>query len=167
MSSAGNLIVTTNYGKVLGKERTSCVGDTFISFQGIPFAKPPVGELRFKDPEPPQTFEDVWDATKEKPGCLAFNSWHGKYDGSEDCLYLNIYVKNLNPSKPYPVMFYIYGGESSLYLEFLVINNKNVVISNYRGIQIGFWNGTALWTRLLANARRNSGNFQLSSWTVG
>lgn len=160
MTSTGNLIVSTSYGKVLGKERTSCVGDTFISFQGIPFAKPPVCELRFKDPEPPQKFEDVLDATKEKPGCLAFNSWLGKYDGSEDCLYLNIYVKNLNPSKPYPVMLYIYGGESSIYfLEFLITNNKSVLISNYRGIQIGIWNGATLWTRLFANARCNSGNF--------
>lgn len=109
--TSSNLIVSTDYGKIRGKERTSCLGESFLSFKGIPFAKPPIGELRFKDPEPPTSFEDVLDATEEKPGCLAYNSWLNKYDGSEDCLYLNIYVKNTNPAKPYPVMVYIYGGK--------------------------------------------------------
>lgn len=42
------IIVETNYGPVRGLKRTSAVGDQFFSFRGIPYAKPPIGELRFK-----------------------------------------------------------------------------------------------------------------------
>lgn len=42
------LIVETNYGPVRGQKRTSVLGEQFFSFRGIPYAKPPVGELRFK-----------------------------------------------------------------------------------------------------------------------
>lgn len=41
-------IVETNYGPVRGIKRTSAVGDHFYSFRGIPYAKPPIGDLRFK-----------------------------------------------------------------------------------------------------------------------
>ncbi len=42
------IIVETNYGPVRGIKRTSAVGDQFFSFRGIPYAKPPIGNLRFK-----------------------------------------------------------------------------------------------------------------------
>lgn len=42
------VIVETNYGPVRGSKRTSTVGDQFFSFRGIPYAKPAIGELRFK-----------------------------------------------------------------------------------------------------------------------
>ena len=42
------LIVSTGYGPVQGTARTSLYGTGYVSFQGIPYAKPPVGELRFK-----------------------------------------------------------------------------------------------------------------------
>lgn len=41
-------VVETSYGPVRGLKRTSAVGDQFFSFRGIPYAKPPVGELRFR-----------------------------------------------------------------------------------------------------------------------
>lgn len=41
-------IIETNYGPVRGLKRTSAVGDQFYSFRGIPYAKSPIGELRFK-----------------------------------------------------------------------------------------------------------------------
>lgn len=41
-------VVSTSYGPVRGNKRVSCVGDTFYSFRGIPYAKPPLGALRFK-----------------------------------------------------------------------------------------------------------------------
>lgn len=41
-------IIETNYGPVRGIKRTSAVGDQFFSFRGIPYAKPPIGDLRFK-----------------------------------------------------------------------------------------------------------------------
>lgn len=42
------LVIETSHGPVRGIKRTSAVGDQFFSFRGIPYAKPPIGELRFK-----------------------------------------------------------------------------------------------------------------------
>lgn len=46
--AAPRLIVETTYGPVFGSKRTSILGDDFYSFRGIPYAKPPLGDLRFK-----------------------------------------------------------------------------------------------------------------------
>lgn len=46
--SGATVIVDTNYGPVRGLKRTSVVGDQYISFRGIPYAKAPIGDLRFK-----------------------------------------------------------------------------------------------------------------------
>lgn len=48
MTTPDTTIVETSFGPVRGIKRTSAVGDQFFSFRGIPYAKPPVGELRFK-----------------------------------------------------------------------------------------------------------------------
>lgn len=45
---SGTFVVSTSYGPVRGNKRVSCVGDTFFSFRGIPYAKPPLRALRFK-----------------------------------------------------------------------------------------------------------------------
>lgn len=45
---AQELLVKTNYGLVQGRHRSGCEGVKYVSFQGIPYARPPVGELRFK-----------------------------------------------------------------------------------------------------------------------
>ena len=101
-------------------------------FLGIPFAKPPVGDLRFKHPEQMEAWDPkIWNATK-KPNCCyqsrdsvfdfhkdftgeamftAHKIWNPVTDNSEDCLYLNIWVPRTNP--PYinkAVMVWIYGG---------------------------------------------------------
>lgn len=46
--SGPTVIVETNSGPVRGNHRTSVLGEKFVSFRGIPYAKPPVGDLRFK-----------------------------------------------------------------------------------------------------------------------
>nr|CAD7199395.1 unnamed protein product [Timema douglasi] len=58
--------VSISEGELQGKKVSSKVGGFFYSFQGIPYAKPPVGPLRFKPPEPPEPWTGVRDATKEE-----------------------------------------------------------------------------------------------------
>ncbi|XP_055847644.1 esterase B1-like [Episyrphus balteatus] len=102
--------VLTTKGPIRGVKRNSVYGDSYFSFENIPFAKPPLGELRFKAPLPPDPWTNVKDCTQpcEKP--LQENFVFTKCKGSEDCLYLNVFTKNVKPEKPAPVMIWIYGG---------------------------------------------------------
>lgn len=88
-------IVETSYGKVKGVYKDSKVGDKYYSFQKIPFAKPPVGHLRFKAPVEPEPWSDVLDATQEGPVPFYHESYFSDLVQSEDCLYLNVYSKNV------------------------------------------------------------------------
>lgn len=96
----GEVLVTTTSGKLIGHE-----ADKVIQFLGVPFAKPPVGTLRFQAPEP-TNWTGTLDARQFSPWCLPAGG------GSEDCLYLNIFMplsRVANTAAP-PVMFYIHGG---------------------------------------------------------
>ncbi|XP_054091915.1 esterase B1 isoform X1 [Zeugodacus cucurbitae] len=103
-------IVSTIYGPVKGVKRKSIYGDSYYSFEKIPFAKPPVGELRYKAPQPPDPWIEVRSCTSRGPKPLQKHFVFQMTDGSEDCLYLNVYTKNINPHKLRPVMVWIYGG---------------------------------------------------------
>ncbi|CAG9794559.1 unnamed protein product [Diatraea saccharalis] len=88
-------------------------GRKYYSFEGIPYAKPPIGELRFRNPQPPDTWTNVRDCTKPGNKCAQINPLSGKgFEGSEDCLYLNIYTPCLPVEKleKLPVIFFIHGG---------------------------------------------------------
>ncbi|KAL1914820.1 uncharacterized protein VTP21DRAFT_7912 [Calcarisporiella thermophila] len=87
--------------------------ETFY-FLGIPYAKPPVGELRFEPPVAVEKHEETIDATAYGPWCSQ-KPWNYTiyYPQSEDCLSLNIYTSRLPGSeekKLRPVMFWIHGG---------------------------------------------------------
>ena len=97
-----------------------CVNGTFVgteehgvaSWLGIPFAKPPVGERRFKAPEYVDANDKVFEA--KYYGKCAYGA-HGYEDcvqniDSEDCLYLNIWVNEDDKTEKKPVMFWIHGG---------------------------------------------------------
>ena len=96
-------------------------------FRGIPFAEPPVGELRWQSPIPAKKSQVV-DARTFKPACMQdtyTTEWyHDVIESfgqdksmfqhvesvSEDCLYLNIWTQSIDSSEKKPVMVWIYGG---------------------------------------------------------
>ncbi|KAH8361977.1 hypothetical protein KR200_002647 [Drosophila serrata] len=84
----------------------------FEAFMGIPFAQPPVGALRLKNPVPADAWEGVLDAATARDGCLQRTYFSEEWDvrGVEDCLYLNVYRPKEKKEDPLPVMVYIHSG---------------------------------------------------------
>ncbi|PZC78162.1 hypothetical protein B5X24_HaOG200122 [Helicoverpa armigera] len=122
-------------------------GTLYSSFKGIPFAQPPLGDLRFKAPQPPKPWDGVREAKEFGPKCIQYDSFiKAGLLGSEDCLYLNVYTPKVNPDKPLPVMFWVHGGafmtggsNDDLYgPEFLLRKGVVVVTINYRLEILGF-----------------------------
>ncbi|XP_060742559.1 liver carboxylesterase [Tachysurus vachellii] len=120
-------VVQTKYGALKGELVTAKGKDTVVySYLGVPFAKPPVGPLRFTAPQPAEEWNGVRDATKQPYMCIQNRDTTVELFGnlsisveipevSEDCLYLNIYT----PAKPsekakLPVMVWIHGGGLSI-----------------------------------------------------
>jgi len=100
-----------------------------VVFRGIPFAEPPLGELRWQKPVPAKTTTQYGDANEFAPACMqsmrildwyrglaeTFGASGDVFDDlaiSEDCLYLNIWSPNLKPDPTLPVMVYIHGGSN-------------------------------------------------------
>src|ERR1044071_9931019 len=83
-------------------------------FQGIPFAEPPVGELRWKPPQPVKSWQGVRQAVKFGPRCTqhaVFGDMGFRSDGmGEDCLYLNVWTPAKSAKEKLPVLVYFYGG---------------------------------------------------------
>ena len=119
------------------------------NYLGIPFAKPPVGELRFRSP---QEYEGSWEGarsfTKSAKDCMSGSK------GSEDCLYLNVFVPaSASVSNPLPVMFWLYGGgftfgRVSMYNGTALAAQENVivVVPSYRFGPLGFFANEATMT---------------------
>lgn len=100
-------VAETDYGKVKGKKVTEKV----IRFAGIPYAKEPVGDLRFKPPLDPDPWEAVLDATEFGPICIqpVLDEELAPAElQSEDCLRLNVWTQGLEGKRP--VMVFIHGG---------------------------------------------------------
>ncbi|KAL1431502.1 hypothetical protein MTO96_014147 [Rhipicephalus appendiculatus] len=116
----GRPLVNTTTGMVAGF-KTEVLGRKVHAFLGIPFATPPLGELRFKKPLPVQPWENVLDAKEMGPPCyhISFaSSWSwaaSKKPESEDCLHLNVWTPDThNATKDStqlrPMIVFIYGG---------------------------------------------------------
>ncbi|KAH8258410.1 hypothetical protein KR038_011181 [Drosophila bunnanda] len=84
----------------------------FEAFMGIPFAQPPVGALRLKNPVAATAWEGILDAGTARDGCLQRTYFSEDWDvmGVEDCLYLNVYRPKERGEDPLPVMVYIHSG---------------------------------------------------------
>ncbi|KAI1708092.1 carboxylesterase family domain-containing protein [Ditylenchus destructor] len=156
-------IVETQFGKVQGFTVTNDNGFQTNVFLGIPFAQPPVGELRFEKPKPPLPWKGVLLANKFADMCISpefsdmanspeipisMKELFGR-NFSEDCLYLNIYAPCQKVNEKYPVMFIIHGGAyacggARMYRDYGDITNHFVskgivtVIIQYRLAVYGF-----------------------------
>ncbi|CAH0712840.1 unnamed protein product, partial [Brenthis ino] len=139
-------IVRVEDGELQGKLVNSPNGKAFYCFQGVPYAKPPIGSLRFRAPQPPEPWEGVRDATSEGNVSAQLEPLFLKeYIGDENCLFLNVYTPNLD-GEFLPVMVFIHGGafqfgsgNASLYGgDYLVEKDVVVVTINYRVGALGF-----------------------------
>jgi len=96
-------------------ESTTPAKNGVRSFKGIPFGQPPVGDLRWREPQPVKNWSGVRNADKFGPTCMQRlapgNDYWMRGDGmSEDCLYLNVWTPAKSGKKKLPVLVYIFGG---------------------------------------------------------
>ena len=138
-------VVETSNGKIRGYERRG-----IIKFKGIPYAAPPIGDLRFRPPAPVEPWGDVRDTVEYSPTApqppAAIESMFGdpREENEAECLTLNVWTSSLDADKR-PVMFFIHGGGfvtgtgASLDGSRLVLRGDVVVVSiNYRLGSLGF-----------------------------
>jgi para-nitrobenzyl esterase len=99
-----NGIIEGNYDTKMGIQ----------TYFGVPFAKPPVGELRWKNPQPLENWTGVKETKKFGPRpmqTVVFGDMNSRSNGvSEDCLYLNVWTPAKRNTKDLPVLVYFYGG---------------------------------------------------------
>uniref|UniRef100_A0A8C4X709 Carboxylic ester hydrolase n=1 Tax=Erpetoichthys calabaricus TaxID=27687 RepID=A0A8C4X709_ERPCA len=120
---SGNPVVSTRFGLLMGSvTRVKGTERLIHQYLGIPFAKPPLGPLRFSAPQPPEPWTGVRDATQQPAVCLQnvdimlkliedLKITSPKPAVSEDCLYLNIYTPaEAGRESRLPVMIWIHGG---------------------------------------------------------
>ena len=139
-SATDDLVVNTTNGQVRGVIRRGGGAE----FLGIPFAQPPVGDLRWREPQPVKAWKGVRDAATFGAPCAqaVLGDWnrHDAETGKEDCLFLNVITPEWRAKKPLPVMFWIHGGanaggtaSSALYKDgTLVQHGILLVTANYR-----------------------------------
>uniref|UniRef100_A0A4X2LXJ1 Carboxylic ester hydrolase n=1 Tax=Vombatus ursinus TaxID=29139 RepID=A0A4X2LXJ1_VOMUR len=159
LGSSDDLIRTTESGQIQGTQISVKEIDKAVNvFLGIPFAKPPVGALRFSPPQPPDSWSNVRDATSHPSMCLQDvtalleMTRVAKVNisitaNSEDCLYLNIYVPvHAKERAGLPVMVWIHAGgfilgSASMYDSSILSASQNVVVVNiqYRLGILGFF----------------------------
>ena len=136
-------IIACKNGKFAGYEK-----EGVHMFKGIPFAKPPVGKLRWRPPQRPEDSDETFDALEFGASGIqqeAYSEAASQNKKSEDCLTLNIWAGDIERPKK-PIMFYIHGGgfayggsADPLYDgEYFVREHKDIVMisTNYR---IGIW----------------------------
>nr|BDU67888.1 carboxylesterase [Liposcelis bostrychophila] len=138
-------------GSIRGEKSDSIRGGSYYSFKGIPYAKPPVGDLRFKAPVPVEPWTGVRDALKHGSEAPAKDMLKHEYmeNTSEDCLFINVYTPELPKSKNdklKSVLVWVHGGgfsmgsgNSEIYgPDYLITEDVVLVTFNYRLGVLGF-----------------------------
>ncbi|KAF5288897.1 hypothetical protein FQA39_LY03776 [Lamprigera yunnana] len=146
-----NLIIDTKLGKIKGKFKYTINNRTFSAFTGIPYAKPPTGNMRYEPAVPISSWVETLEATAEHNVCPQPNIFKREFEafGDEDCLYLNVYTPKMDANQTkslYPVIVYIHGGSfvvNSASYDWLgpeILLNKDIVLVtvNYRLGALGF-----------------------------
>jgi para-nitrobenzyl esterase len=158
--------VETDRGVVEGRV-DSATG--VLNFSGIPYAAPPVGDLRWRAPQPAMAWTGVRDATRLARNCMqtrVYDDIDAFAAGvSEDCLYLNVWTQG-NAGTPRPVMVWIhgggffagFGGEERHHGARLTQKGAVVVTLNYRLGPLGFLAHPALASE---SPRGSSGNYAI------
>ncbi|XP_052896237.1 venom carboxylesterase-6-like [Anopheles moucheti] len=130
-------------GPIVGEKRGE-----YYAFEGIPYAKPPLGKLRFASSE---LNDDRWteprNTTERGPVCIQWNHLNpnnDKLEGAEDCLYLNVYTRSIDPSAQLPTVVFIHGGAlmfgtGNFYEPDHVMRRQLILVTfNYRLGPLGF-----------------------------
>ncbi|CRK99832.1 CLUMA_CG013140, isoform A [Clunio marinus] len=139
-------IVGTEYGPVIGAKESTVLGRNYYSFKSIPYMKAPVGNLRFRDAQPPEKWEDALKTYETRPSYFSVNPMTRKVEGQEDAGIVSIHTPYLNPSKPLPVAVFIHGGgfqyahgESDIFGSDYLLQKDIIFVSiNYRVGPLGF-----------------------------
>jgi para-nitrobenzyl esterase len=135
-------------------------------FRGIPYAQPPEGSLRWREPAPVKPWTGARDATAFGAPCAQNSGGHMLEGSSEDCLFLNVWTPEWPPKSPLPVMFWIHGGgnyggtASTANFDGESLARKGVVLvtANYRLTIFGFFAHPELSRE---SSHRASGNYGL------
>lgn len=156
-------VVQTQSGPIRGEPQA----DGRVLFHAIPFAAPPVGELRWRPPAPVRPWQDVREAAVAAPACPQIDyGWNHENaaNQSEDCLYLEVGTPDLHPASPLPVMVWIHGGGNRAgggagAISSNLVNKGVVLVSlQYRLGALGFLSHPRLSAE---SPSRTSGNYAL------
>lgn len=139
-------MVTVRQGTLRGVRDTLPNGHKYRYFKGIPYAKHPIGQLRFVPPVPLERFDTpTVECILERSDCIQRDFFTHRVIGAEKGLYMNVYAPEFN-GESFPVMVYIHGGGflsgtgSSVFYNpiYFVQEGVIVVTINYRLGPLGF-----------------------------
>ena len=141
-------------------------GQNGVAFAGVPYAAPPVGDLRWRPPQPVRKWNGTRQATHFGAPCPQLPSgWFPYIAGNEDCLYLNVWTPQLSANAKLPVLVYLHGGGNTAgYSQMTPLGptlsqlSLVVVSANYRLGPFGFLAHSALTAE---SEHHSSGNYGL------
>jgi len=167
VARADDPVVNVTGGQIRGR---SLPGGAGAVFRGIPFAQPPVGDFRWREPMPVVPWQGERDAAKPgAPAAQAPAGWNNEAaaQSSEDCLYLDVWSPMKSPKGPMPVMVWIHGGGNvagaggfdPLYDgRSLIRHDVVLVVIEYRLGALGFLSLPALTAE---SSHHSSGNYAI------